>query len=128
MSAERWTPRCERSRPGGSILGLDAQLLLGVLPLLHAPQLALPLGAVRALGVEHRGGAAPVLFELLQARLQRAHMAFERAHGRFGGLGATLHRGLARLRRAPCATLGEEVGLPHPPALTGCVALLDHRL
>jgi hypothetical protein len=53
-------------------------------------------------------------------------MGFERPDCCFGSLGAALQRRLAGLGGAPGATLGQEVGLPHPAALSRCLALLDH--
>src|SRR5258708_23063161 len=68
--------------PREALLRLDPQLLLGVLTLLDPSQLALPLGAVHALRLAHRGPAAPLLLGLLEPRLQAGDLAFQRLDGR----------------------------------------------
>src|SRR6185437_417114 len=110
--------------PGHAVLGLDAQLLLGVLALLDPAQLALALGAMRALGLEQLGDAAPFLLGVAKTLLEAGDVAFERLDGGFRGLGTALQCRLAALGRAPRAPFGEEVGL----ARAGFLALLDHAL
>src|SRR6185437_13934022 len=97
--------------PGHAVLGLDAQLLLGVLALLDPAQLALALGAMRALGLEQLGDAAPFLLGVAKTLLEAGDVAFERLDGGSRGLGTALQCRLAALGRAPRAPFGEEVGL-----------------
>jgi hypothetical protein len=116
---------------GEPALGLHAQLLLGVLALLDPPQLALALGAVRALCLEQLGYTAPFLLGLAQSLLQGRHVALECLDRRFRGLGPALERGLTAIGRAPRASFGEEIGVADPAvtlAPAGCLALLDHAL
>src|SRR6185437_9183490 len=110
--------------PGHAVLGLDAQLLLGVLSLLDPAQLALALGAMRARGLEQLGDAPPFLLGVAKTLLEAGDVAFERLDGGFRGLGTALQCRLAALGRAPRAPFGEEVGL----ARAGFLALLDHAL
>src|SRR6185437_10782613 len=96
---------------GEPVLGLDAQLLLGVLALLDPAQLALARGAVRTLGLEQLGDAAPFLLGVAQPLLQAGDVAFQRLHGGFGRLGTALQRRLAALGGASRASLGQEIRL-----------------
>ncbi len=115
---------------GEAVLGLDAQLLLGVLALLDPAQLAVALGAVCALGVQQLPDPSPFLLGVAQPLLQARDMAFERLDRGFGGLRPAQQGGLAGLGGAARAPFGQEVGLPHAArrARARCLALLDHAL
>ena len=87
----------------GDLLGLDPQLLLGVLALLDAAQLQLALG-------ELRGDVLARTLTLDLARAQIGEVGLERAHRRLGRLGATQQGRIAQPGAAGTA-FGERVVL-----------------
>ena len=93
------------------VLGLDPQLLLGVLALLDAPQLVLALVRGRTLGLQQLVQSHVFVLGLAQALLQARDMAFERLQRGFRGLGAARERDLATLGRPSRAAFGEQVAL-----------------
>jgi hypothetical protein len=116
--------------PDEALLGLDAQLLLGVLALLHAAQLRLALLRRGLLGLDEPGHPAVVLLGLSQPLLKARDVSLERLDGRFGGLGPARQGGLAALGGPARATFGQEVAFASPAAALAdprCLAFLDHR-
>ena len=105
-----------------AVLGLDAQLLLGVLALLDAPQLVLTLSRRRLLGIEPPGEERPLLRGLPQPLLQARQVGLERLHGRLGRLGTAGERirsvGGIRINRAARAALGQQIALGRPRRLS----------
>ena len=101
------------------LLRLDAQLLLGVLALLDAPELALALERRSALVLERLAGPRALLLGLAQSLLQAGNVAFERLHGRFGGLRAAHQRDLAALGGAARAAFGQQIALATARATLG---------
>ena len=100
-----------------AVLGLDAQLLLGVLALLGAPQLLLGRCAAIAarsgpLGLESGSAMRRASSSASRRRCCRlATWRLERLHRRLGGLRAADQRRVAGLRRAARAAFGEQVAL-----------------
>ena len=89
------------AQPHGGLLGLDAQLLLGVLALLDPAQLALALG-------EPRGGGLTFALGLHLAAAQVGEMGLQRVHRRLRRL-RTTGEGRAGEPRAAGAALGQRV-------------------
>ncbi len=103
-----------------ALLGLDAELLGGVLALLDVAHVGFALR-------ELLGDALALAADLLEALLERGEVGLEVAHGRLGGLGPA-HRLLIALLGAPCAPFGQHVsGGLHRRADARRLALLDHR-
>jgi hypothetical protein len=96
-----------------AVLGLDAQLLLGVLALLDATQLVLTLGDRRLLGIEPPGEERSLLSSLLHPLLEAGQMSLECLHGRLSRLctaGESIRRvGGIRINRAARAALGQQI-------------------
>ncbi len=105
------------------LLRLDAQLLLGVLLLLDAPELQLALG-------QALGAATGRLLGLEQALLQAREMGLERLDRGLSRLGAAQQPGVPGLRGAHGAALGEQVALAalRRPARRRLRFFGDHRV
>ncbi len=104
----------------GGLLGLDAQLLLGVLALLDPAQLTIALG-------ELRGGDLPLVLGLRLTAAQVGEVGLERVDGGFRGLGATCERRVAEPSAAG-TPLGEHVELALArEALAGSLAFLRYH-
>ncbi len=118
----------------GDLLGLDTLLLLGVLALLDAAQLAVALG-------ELGEGALTLVLDLHLAAAEVGEVGLERADRRLGGLGAAEER-LAGQSGASSAALGQQIASTlergvharsvislgnHPPQSMGAVGRLGVR-
>ncbi len=120
--------------PHEAVLGLDAQLLLGVLALLDPAQLGLALLGAGPLRLDHARHPPLLVLGLAQPLLQAGDMAFERLDGRFGRLGPAREGGLAALCGTSRPPFGQQVAFARAsPALAGgaepwCLAFLRHHL
>jgi hypothetical protein len=101
-----------------TVLGLDAQLLLGVLALLDTTQLVLTLRSRSLLGLELLGEDNSLLRGLQQLLLKAGQMCLERTYRCLCYLSTTCERirrldGLSgiRINRPPCAPCGQEIVL-----------------
>ena len=105
------------SLAGHVLLGLDAELLLGVLALLDATQLVLAIG-------ELLGRALAFALGLGLAATQIGELALERLHRRLDGIGPRERRGLAGTGAAG-ASLGEHVAfeLTRRPLVRRCLVV-----
>jgi hypothetical protein len=104
-----------------TILGLDSQLLLGVLALLDTAQLVLTLGDRRLLDIESLSKEHTFLRGLPHPLLKAGQVSLERLHRRLGRLGAAGERvrrlGGLQINRAACAALREQIAVSRPRRL-----------
>ncbi len=107
-----------------AVLGLDAQLLLGVLALLRAPKLLLARRSavddrLALLGRDGLRCAPLLLLGLAQTLLQARHVGLERAHGRLGGLGSADQSRVPGFDGAARAAFGQKIAFGSPTAPFG---------